>query len=127
MLDQFTSADIDVFYARLPLGPRAKAKRLGTIRAFFRFCAKRKWIALDATDPKSVGPVSSDLKAPLGANRPTNKVPFTDEELQRIIGACDQLEPTAWSNGRYKGGARHESDDPGVFFFCGIKPSVHIR
>jgi integrase len=95
VLDQFTSADIDVFYATLMLGPRAKGKRLGTIRAFFRFCMNREWL--------SKNPVTSDLKPPLGANRATNKVPFTDEELQQIICACDQLQPTSWSNGRYKG------------------------
>jgi len=43
------------------------------------------------------------LKPPLGANRAANKVPFTDDELQIIVRACDQLESTAWSNGRYKG------------------------
>jgi integrase len=95
MLDQFTSADIDVFYATLPLGPRAKGKRLGTIRAFFRFCMNREWLTKN--------PVTSDLKPPLGANRATNKVPFTDEELLNIIRACDQLEPTSWSNGRFQG------------------------
>lgn len=95
MLDQFTSADIDVFYATLPLGPRAKGKRLGTIRAFFRFCMNREWLTKN--------PVTSDLKPPLGANRATNKVPFTDEELQNIIRACDQLEATSWSNGRFQG------------------------
>ena len=41
MLDQFTSADIDVFYSTWKLGPRAKGKALGTLRSFFRFCAKR--------------------------------------------------------------------------------------
>lgn len=35
MLDQLTSADIDVFYGGLNLGARSKAKRLGTLRAFF--------------------------------------------------------------------------------------------
>ena len=95
MLDQFTPADIDVFYARLALGVRAKGKRLGTIRAFFRFCMNREWLV------KS--PVTSDLKPPLGANRATNKVPFTDEELHEIMRACDRLEPTSWSNGWYKG------------------------
>jgi len=87
MLEQLTSADIDVFYAGWKLGARTKAKRLGTLRSFFRFGAKRKWVAVDPTDPKSVGPVSSDLKPPIGANRAANKVPFTDEELQRIIHA----------------------------------------
>jgi hypothetical protein len=80
-----------MFFAGWKLGARTKAKRLGTLRGFFRFCAKRKWVAVDPTDPKSVGPVSSDLKPPIGANRAANKIPFTDDELQRIIHACDQL------------------------------------
>lgn len=95
MLDQFTSADIDLFYASWALGARAKGKRLGTLRSFFRFCMNREWL--------SKNPVTADLKPPLGANRATNKVPFTDDELQNIIRACDQLESTSWSNGRYKG------------------------
>jgi integrase len=103
MLEQVTSADIDMFFAGWKLGPRTKAKRLGTLRGFFRFCAKRKWVAVDPTDPKSVGPVSSDLKPPTGANRAANKIPFTDEELQRIIHACDQLEPISWTNGKMGG------------------------
>jgi integrase/recombinase XerD len=103
MLEQLTSADIDMFYAGWKLGARTKAKRLGTLRSFFRFCAKRKWVAVDPTDPKSVGPISSDLKPPIGANRAANKIPFTDEELQRIIHACDQLEPISWTNGKTGG------------------------
>lgn len=99
ILDQFTSADIDLFYSTWELGPRTKGKALLTLRSFFRFCAKRKWIAVDAADPKSIGPVSSDLKPPLGANRIANKVPFTDEELQRIIDACDRMPDVSWSSG----------------------------
>jgi hypothetical protein len=99
MLDQFTSGDIDVFYGNWKLGARAKGKSLGTLRSFFRFCAKRKWVPVDATDSKSVGPVSSDLKPPIGASRVANKAPFTDEELQRIIDACDRLGTVKWSNG----------------------------
>lgn len=99
MLDQFTSADIDVFYGNWNLGARAKGKALSRLRNFFRFCAKRKWVSVDATDPKSVGPVSSDLKPPIGANRVTNKAPFTNEELHRIIDACDRLCTVKWSNG----------------------------
>jgi hypothetical protein len=36
MLDQITPADIDLFWANWKLGPRAKGKRLTTLRAFFR-------------------------------------------------------------------------------------------
>ncbi len=95
MLDQFTSSDIDVFYGGWDLGARAKGKRLGTLRAFFRFCMNRKWL--------HENPVSTDIKPPMGANRVANKAPYTDEELQRIIDACDALGEVAWTNGREHG------------------------
>jgi len=95
VLDQFTSADIDISYANWKLGARTKGHALGLLRSFFRFCVNREWLA------KS--PVTSDLEPPLGANRVANKVLFTDEELNRILGACDQLEPVFWSNGRERG------------------------
>jgi len=40
-LDQITADDIDLFWANWKLGPRAKGKRLTTLRAFFRFCVNR--------------------------------------------------------------------------------------
>jgi site-specific recombinase XerD len=57
MRDQFTSADIDLFYGLWKLGARAKGKALGTLRGFFAFCVNREWL------PKS--PVTCDLKPPL--------------------------------------------------------------
>jgi integrase len=95
MLNQLGSGDIDVYYGGLKLGLRAKAKRLGTIRAFFRFCVNREWLV------KS--PVSSDLKAPLGSSRVANKIPFTDDELERIVKACDALGEIRWSSGKGEG------------------------
>jgi integrase len=72
-----------------------KGKALGTLRGFFRFCMNRDWLAKN--------PVTRDLKPPLGANRAANKKPFTNDELQQIIHACDQLKPVSWSNGFSKG------------------------
>jgi integrase len=95
MLDQLISGDIDVFYGGWNLGARAKGKRLGTLRAFFRFCINRKWL--------QENPVSADIKPPIGANRVANKAPYTDDELQRIIDACDRLGEIAWTNGRESG------------------------
>jgi integrase len=95
MLDQLTSADMDRFYGGLKLGLRAKAKRLGTLRSFFRFCMNRKWL--------EENPVSSDLKPPPGASRMANKTPFTDTELERIIAACDALGEIKWINERGPG------------------------
>ncbi|MGV3517679.1 hypothetical protein [Luteitalea sp.] len=88
-LDQFTPSDIDRFWVNWKLGPRAKGKRLTTLRVFFRFCANRKWVA--------ESPVSSDIKAPVGSSRAANKAPFTDAELQRIIDACDRVK-IEWKN-----------------------------
>jgi integrase len=95
MLDQFTSADIDVFYSAWKLGARAKSKRLGTLRAFFRFCMNRKWL--------TENPVSTDIKPPIGANRVANKAPYTDAELQRIIDACDRMPDITWRSGMGQG------------------------
>src|SRR5260370_21169111 len=89
MLDQFSPDDIDVFWARWKLGARAKGKRLTTLRAFFRFCAHRKWIL--------ESPVSPDIKPPVGSSKGANKAPFTDEELKRIIKACDDVK-VEWKN-----------------------------
>jgi integrase len=92
MLDQFTRADIDIFYTSSSLGIRSKGKMLEMLRTFFRFCANRELVA------KS--PVSPDLKAPIGANRVANKLPFTDEQLKDIIKACDQVNAYT-KNGRW--------------------------
>jgi integrase len=95
LLDQITSSDMDVFYSGLALGVHAKGKRLSTLRAFFRFGVNRKWI--------TESPVSSDIRPPIGASRVANKFPFTDEELERIIVACDKVGAVSWMNGRDRG------------------------
>jgi integrase len=95
MLDQIRSTDVDVLYTSWKLGPRTKRNALGTLRGFFRFCVNREWLVKN--------PVSSDLKPPIGSNRIANKTPFTDEELERIMRACDRLEPIAWQNEKTHG------------------------
>lgn len=42
-------------------------------------------------------------KAPTGANRVANKAPYTDDELQQIIQACDRVGEVTWMNGRESG------------------------
>jgi integrase len=117
MLDQFASADIDAFYSGWELGARAKGKRLGTLRAFFRFCMNREWL------PKN--PVSADMKPPIGANRVANKAPYTDEELQRIIDTCDLLGTVTWSNGIEQGKA-YSGDDLKDFIWVMVYTGLRI-
>jgi len=82
MLDQLTIADMDRFYASWKDGKRAGAKKLERLKSFVKFCLKRKWMAEDITE---------DLLPQEGSSIPANKTPFTDEELDRIYKACDQI------------------------------------
>jgi integrase len=117
MLDQVGLSDIDIFYSSWNLGPRAKGKRLGTLRAFFRFFINREWLQKN--------PVSSDIKPPIGANRVANKAPFTDEELRRIIEACDRMPDVVWSSGKGSGIWRGEDvkDFIWVMVYTGLRIS----
>jgi site-specific recombinase XerD len=78
-------ADFDVdtlsrFRATWKDGPRTAAKKLERLRAFFRFALERKWVE---ANPASL------LKLPKVSIRPT--MPLTDEEMVRILSACDAL------------------------------------
>jgi integrase/recombinase XerD len=78
-LAEFDLAELTKFRATWKDGPRSSAKKLERLRAFFRFAAKRKWVS---DNP------ASDLKAPRVALCPT--MPFTREEMLRILAAVDK-------------------------------------
>jgi integrase len=94
LLDQFTPEDVDRFWANWKMGARTRAKRLTTLRGFFRFGVHRKWI--------DESPVSPDIKAPVGSSKAANKWPFTDAELKRVIKACDDVR-VEWKTGTVEG------------------------
>lgn len=116
-LDQFTRADMDVFYAGWKLGARAKGKALSTLRGFFVFAVNREWL--------TKSPVTSDLKPPLGANRVVNKAPFTDEELTRLVDTCDLIQPIAWNSGDKTGiwGGEDVKDFMWMLAYTGLRIS----
>jgi integrase/recombinase XerD len=70
-------------------GALSSSKKLERLRAFFRFAQKRKW-ALE--NP------ASELRAPKVATKPT--MPFTLEEMQRILGAVDLYIEGTSANGQ---------------------------
>ena len=77
----------------------------------------REWL------PKN--PVSADMKPPIGANRVANKAPYTDEELQRIIDACDLIGTVTWSNGKEQGKA-YSGDDLKDFIWVMVYTGLRI-
>jgi integrase len=82
MLDQLDVSDMDRFYASWKDDKRSRAKKLERLKSFIKFCLKRKWLGED---------IAEDLRTPEGSSIPPNKAPFTDEELDRIYKACDEI------------------------------------
>jgi site-specific recombinase XerD len=70
---------LDDFRSTWKDGPRSSLKKLERMRAFFRFCERRKWIEENP---------ASDLRPPKISNRPT--LPFTRDEMLEILAALDQ-------------------------------------
>jgi site-specific recombinase XerD len=69
-------------------GALSASKKLERLRAFFRFAVKRKWITECP---------ASTLKAPKVSLKPT--MPFTHEEMRRILGAVDIYRQRTPANG----------------------------
>jgi integrase/recombinase XerD len=70
-------------------GPRASAKKLERLRAFLRFCERRKWIAENP---------AADLKPPKVTVRPT--LPFGKDEMIRILAATGEYGRIAAHNAK---------------------------
>lgn len=79
-IDQLTIGDMDHFYAGWKDGLRSKGKKLDKLKSFVKFCLKRKWLSENIVE---------DLEAPPGSSFAANKSPFSDEEIYRILTACD--------------------------------------
>lgn len=115
LMDQLTVADMDRFYAFWKDGKRGRAKKLERLKAFVRFCLKRKWLAEN---------IAEDLRAPEGSSVPANKTPFTDEEMERIYAACDALGgPTGLGPGRREWSGEDVKDFIMLSIYTGLRIS----
>jgi integrase/recombinase XerD len=87
-LTDFDLSKVSQFRSEWKDGPRSSAKKLERLRAFFRFAQKRKWV------PENP---AMELKAPRVTLCPT--LPFTREEMLRILAATDQYKEEMPSHG----------------------------
>lgn len=78
-LKELDTAALRIFRASWKDGNLAALKKLERLRSFFRFALGSKWIAENPT---------AELKSPKVNTRPT--LPFTHEEMIRILQACDR-------------------------------------
>jgi integrase/recombinase XerD len=75
---------LDEFRTEWKDGPRSSLKKIERLRAFLRFCQRRKWIGENP---------AIDLKGPKVKDRPT--MPFTRAEILKILGAFDKYSDRA--------------------------------
>jgi integrase len=84
MLDQWGPIDIREFRASWGVSLQTAAKNMSTVKAFFEFCVSNEWM------PKNPARL---VKNPRGRDasdhRGEQKLPFTDDELQRMYDACE--------------------------------------
>lgn len=75
---------LTAFRAEWKDGPRSSAKKLERLRAFLGFCQRRRWVVENQ---------ASHLKPPKVVPRPT--MPFTRDEMLRILGALGKYSQRA--------------------------------
>jgi integrase/recombinase XerD len=78
-LKELDLTTLDDFRTEWKDGPRSSLKKLERLRAFLRFCERRKWI----DDNPAL-----NLKAPKIQNRPT--MPFTHAEMVKVLTAFEK-------------------------------------
>lgn len=72
---------LSTFRSGRQVKPSTQGKELETLRAFYRFAVKRKWVSEN---------FASELDYPEEDGLPT--MPFEDEEIKQIIAACDRID-----------------------------------
>ena len=78
-LKELDLVTLDDFRTEWKDGPRSSVKKLERLRAFLRFCERRKWIDCNP---------ALDLKAPKIQDRPT--MPFTQAEMVKILAGLEK-------------------------------------
>ena len=79
-LDDVEIETVDLFRTKRPISAMTWTKELAILRNFFGFCVRRKWML---SNP------AKEVKPPKVKAKP--KEPYTQEEVVRILSACDHL------------------------------------
>lgn len=80
-LDEVSLELLDDYRASRPLNALSWSKELQLLRTFFAFCQKRKWC------PENP---AKDMEMPADP-KPKPREPYTKEEIDQILSACDQF------------------------------------
>ncbi len=79
-LDDIEVETIDLYRKKRPISAMTWTKELAILRTFLGFCVSRRWISFNP---------AKEVKPP--TVRPKPKEPYRQEEVLRILSACDEL------------------------------------
>ncbi len=85
-LERISTIEIEQYRQTRKIGQRTWKTELQTLRTFFGYCTRKKWIASNC---------AAEMKGPRNLT-PNDDVPYTQEDEIRIISACDKI-----GGGRY--------------------------
>lgn len=80
-LKQLGVVEVREFRNSWTIGPRTAGKHLERLKRFFNWCIENEWLTTSPAKP---------LKSPKVGD--TDVVPFTEEEVKKILKACSQYE-----------------------------------
>jgi hypothetical protein len=83
-LDQWTPIDVREMRSSWTVSHQTAAKNMSTVKAFFEYCVSNEWLV---RNPARL--VKNQRSRDAGDKRGEQKQPFTDEELKRMYGACE--------------------------------------
>ena len=90
-LDDFDVESMDLYRSKWPISALTWTKELAILRQFFEFCLRRKWI--HSNPAREVRPPKL---------KPSPKKSYTQDEVCRIMEACDRLGKGAYERSRAK-------------------------
>jgi site-specific recombinase XerD len=80
-VDEITAQNIDALRAKRGISALTWVKELEILRGFFRFCIARKWAS---ENPAASVAMPKNIK-------PTDKEPYTPNDVIKIVAACDVI------------------------------------
>lgn len=111
MIDQWQPLDVRQFRMTWPVSPQTAVRRMAMLKPFFEYCVSNTWI--DSNPARAVkNPKTRET------HHSEQKLPFTDDEIQRMYAAC----------AKYGGTYRHRwsGDDLADFISLSIYTGLRI-
>jgi site-specific recombinase XerD len=84
LVEQWGPIDVREFRSSWSVSAQTAAKNMSTIKAFFEYCVSNEWL------PKNPARLVKNQRGrDAGDRRGEQKLPFTDDELRKMYGACE--------------------------------------